>query len=62
MYILYYTSHLLLAIMFFKYILTNPIFVPFVEQWSQGGISHLNMCEQFSQQKSYERPIIVNDN
>ena len=56
MYILYYTSHLLLAIMFFKYILTNPIFVPFVEQWSQGGISHLYSL------KSYERPIIVNDN
>ena len=61
MYILYYTSHLLLAIMFFKYILTNPIFVPFVEQWSQQW-SHLNMCEQFSQLKSCERPIIVNDN
>ena len=53
MYILYYTPHLLFAIMFYKYILANPIFVPFVEQWSQGGISHLNMCEQFSQLKSY---------
>ena len=53
MYIIHYTSHFLFAIMFYVYILANPIFVPFVEQWSQGGISHLNMCEQFSQLKSY---------
>ena len=67
--ILHYTSHFLFAIMFCMYILTNPISLPFLEQWSQGGISHLNMCEQFSQLKSYvlnywsfNRSIIVIDN
>ena len=39
MYILHYTPHFLFAIMFYMYILANPIFVSFVEQWSQGGIS-----------------------
>ena len=44
MYICHYTSHFLLAIMYYMYILANTIIVPFVEQRSQGGISHLNMC------------------